>query len=127
MAMEQIGVGREELEHLGEAAGGEAVVPADARAFLEMDVRREAVRGEHLVRDLKRLLETDRPAQLTAADLQEDLVSGIIVRVEEESDQDLRETARLSMNGDRLQALGHGSNRDFAFHIAAGPLDECGD
>src|SRR6202043_1743680 len=49
------------------------------------------------------------------------------VRVEEESDQDLRERARLSVNGDRLQALGHGSNRDFAFHIAASPLDECGD
>ena len=53
MAMEQVGVGREELEHLGEAAGGEAVVAADARAFLEMDVRRKAVRGEHLVCDLE--------------------------------------------------------------------------
>src|SRR5277367_6133731 len=61
------------------------------------------------------------------ADLQEHLVGGIIVRVEEESDQDLREAARLSVNINRLQALGHGSNRDFAFHIATGPPDECGD
>ncbi len=37
MAMEQVGVGREELEHLGEAAGREAVVAADARALLKMD------------------------------------------------------------------------------------------
>ena len=37
MAVEQVGVGREELEHFGEAAGGEAVVAADARALLEMD------------------------------------------------------------------------------------------
>src|ERR1700733_4647229 len=62
-----------------------------------------------------------------AADLQEDLVGGIIVRVEEESDQDLREAARLSVHDDRLQALGHGSNRDFAFHAAAGAPDEGGD
>src|SRR5947208_3424192 len=51
-AAEQIGVGREEFEHLGEAAGGEVVVATDARALLEMDGRGEAVRGEHLVRDL---------------------------------------------------------------------------
>src|ERR1700729_2146018 len=62
-----------------------------------------------------------------AADLQEDLVGGIIVRVQEESDEDLGERARLSVNVDRLQALGHGSNWDFAFHAAAGPLDERGD
>src|SRR6202034_1629789 len=127
MAMEQVGVRREELEHLGEASGCEPVVAADSGALLEMDGVSKAARGEHLVRDLKRLLETDRPAQLMATDLQEDLVGGIIVRVEEESDQDLREAARLSVNGDRLQALRHGSNRDFAFHIAAGPSDECGD
>ena len=42
MAVEQIGVGREELEHFGEAAGGEVVVAADARALPEMDGRGEA-------------------------------------------------------------------------------------
>src|ERR1700733_12357822 len=61
------------------------------------------------------------------ADLQEHLVGGIIVRVEEESDQDLREAARLSGNGDWLQAFGRRSNRDFAFHTAAGAPDERGD
>src|SRR5262245_41670720 len=53
MAAEQAGMGREELEHFGEAAGGKAVVATDAGAFLEMDGRSEAVRGEHLVRDLE--------------------------------------------------------------------------
>ena len=80
MAMEQIGVGREELEHLGEAARREPCIATDAGALLEMDGVTKAVRGELLVRDLKRLLETDRPAQLMAADLQEDLVGGIIVQ-----------------------------------------------
>ena len=49
MAVEQVGVGREELEHLGEAAGGEPVVAADAEALLKMDGRGETVRGKHLV------------------------------------------------------------------------------
>ena len=44
MAVEQVGVGREELEHFGEAACGEAVVAADARALLDMDGRGEAMR-----------------------------------------------------------------------------------
>ena len=52
MAVQQIGVGREQLEHLGEAAGGEVVAAADARALLEMDGVGEPVGGEHLVRDL---------------------------------------------------------------------------
>ena len=30
MAMEKVGVGREQFEHLGEAAGGHVVVAADA-------------------------------------------------------------------------------------------------
>src|ERR1700679_3439297 len=115
MAMEQVGMGREELEHLGETARRESCVAADAGTLLEGDGVREALWGEHRIHDLKRLLETDRPAQLMAADLQEDLIRGIIVRVEEETDQDLREAARLSVNNDRLQALGHGSNRDLAF------------
>jgi hypothetical protein len=34
---EQVSVGREELEHFGEAAGGKFVLAADARALLEMD------------------------------------------------------------------------------------------
>jgi uncharacterized protein GlcG (DUF336 family) len=45
MAVEQVGVGCEELEYFGEAAGGEVVVAADARAFLKMDGRGEAIRG----------------------------------------------------------------------------------
>jgi len=53
VAVEQVGVGRKELEHFGEAAGSEAVVAADARALLEMDGRGEAMRGEHLARDLE--------------------------------------------------------------------------
>src|SRR5215813_10409804 len=68
MAAEQVGVRLEELEHFGEAAGGEVVIAADARALLEMDGRGEAVRGEHLVRDLERLLEADWPAQALRAD-----------------------------------------------------------
>ena len=49
VAVEQVGVGREEFEHFGEAAGGEAVVAADAGALLEMDGVGEAVRGENFV------------------------------------------------------------------------------
>ena len=116
MAVEQAGVGREELEHLGEAAGGEAVVAADARALLEMDGRGEAVRGEHLVRDLKRLLKADWPSQAAPADLQEDLVGDVVVRGAEQLDEDLRKRPRLSVNGDRLKSLGYGSGRDLAAH-----------
>jgi hypothetical protein len=63
MAAEQVGAGHEELEHFGKAAGGEVVVAAEARALLEMDGHPEAVRGKHLVRDLERLLEADKPAR----------------------------------------------------------------
>src|SRR6187200_2220018 len=127
MAAEQVGVRREELEHFGEAAGGEVVVAADARALLEMDGRGEAVRGEHLVRDLERLLEADWPAQAVPADLQEDLVGDVVVRGAEQRDEDLRKGTRLSVNVDRLQSPGYGSGRDLALHAAAGPRDERGD
>src|SRR5437660_7857923 len=127
MAVEQIGVGREELEHLGEAAGGEAVVAADARALLEMDGRGEAVRGEHLVRDLERLLEADWPAQAVRADLQEDLVGNVVVRGAKQLDENLRKGTRLSVHVDRLESRGYGPDRDLALHAAAGLLDERGD
>src|SRR5258706_5021738 len=109
MAAEQVSVGREELEHFGEAAGGKVVVAADARALLEMNGRGEAVRGEHLVRDLERLLEADRPAQAMSADLQEDLVGDVVVRGTEQLDEDLGKGMRLSVNVDRLSSLGCGS------------------
>ena len=93
VAMEQVGVGREELEHLGETASRKPVITADAGALLEVNGLAKALRGEHRVRDVERLLETDRPAQSMGPDLQEDLVGGIVIRVEEEFDQDLREGA----------------------------------
>src|SRR5262249_42761169 len=127
MAAEQVGVGLEELEHFGEAAGGEVVVVADARALLEMDGRGEAVRGEHLGRDLERLLEADWPAQAVRADLQEDLVGNVVVRGAEQLDEDLRKGTRLSVNVDRLESLGYCSGRDLALHAAAGPLGERGE
>src|SRR5579872_1176572 len=80
MAVQQAGIGREEIEHFGEAARGEMVVATDPRALLEMDRRGEAVRGKHSVRDLERLLEADWPAELAPADLQEDLVGDVVVR-----------------------------------------------
>ena len=43
MAAQQVGMGREKFEHLGEAAGGKAVVAADARALLKMDGASEVV------------------------------------------------------------------------------------
>ena len=58
----------EELQQPGQAAGREAVVAADARAFLEMDGLDEAVFGEQLVRDRQRFPEADRPAQAMPAD-----------------------------------------------------------
>src|SRR4029077_18217125 len=118
-AAEQVGVGLEQRQHFGEAAGGEVVVAADARALLEMDGRGEAVRGEHLVRDLERLLEADRPAQAVRADLQEDLVGGVVVRGAEQLGEDLRKSTRLAVNVNRLQSLGYGSDRDLALHAAA--------
>src|SRR5258707_2397350 len=127
MAAEQVSVGREELEHFDKAAGGKVVVAADARALLEMDGRGEGVGGEHLVRDLERLLEADWPAQAVSADLQEDLVVDVVVRGAEQLDEDLRKRTRLSVNVDRLQSLGYGSGRYLALHAAAGPLDERGD
>ena len=45
-----------------------------------MDGVGEALRGEHLVGDLERLLEADRPAEAPSADLQEDLVGDVVVR-----------------------------------------------
>ena len=46
---------------------------------------------------------------------------------EEQPGEDLRKGARLAVNVDRLQALGHVSGRDLAPEAAADPLDECGD
>jgi hypothetical protein len=80
VAVEQRSVGRKEFEHFGEAAGGEAIVAANARALLEIDGGGEAVRGEHLIRDLERLFEADWPAQTVPADLEEDLVGNTVVR-----------------------------------------------
>ena len=94
--------GRKEPEHFGEAAGGEAVVAANARTLLEMDGRGEAMRGEHLVRDHERLLEADWPAQAVPANLQEDLVGDVVVRGAEHLGEDLRKGTRLSVNVDRL-------------------------
>ena len=93
-------MGREEFEHLGETAGGEAVVAADARALLEMDRRVETMGGENFIRDLERFLEADRSAQATPADLEEDLVRDIVVRGSEQLDEDLRKRTRLPMHVD---------------------------
>ena len=90
VAVEQVGVGRKELEHFGEAAGGEAVISADARALLEMDGRGEAMRGEHLICDHERLLEANWAAQAVPANLQEDLVGDVVVRGTEQLGEDLR-------------------------------------
>src|SRR5829696_2505154 len=79
-AAEQGGMRLEEVQQLGKPAGSEAIAAADARAFLELDGFGEAVPNEHLLRDLERLLQADRPAQPTPADLQEDLVSYVVVR-----------------------------------------------
>src|SRR5271168_2838289 len=100
MAVEKVGVRREELKHFGEAAGGEVVVAADASALLEVDGPGEAPCGEHLVCDLERLLEADRSTQAVPADLEEDLVRGIVVRIEKELGEDFGKRARLPVNGD---------------------------
>src|SRR5688572_15041208 len=73
-AAEQGGMGLEEVQQLGKAAGRDAVAAADARAFLEVDGLGEAVPDEHLVRALERLLQAAGPAQTMPADLQEALV-----------------------------------------------------
>src|SRR5690242_13372863 len=125
MAVEQFGMGCEEFEHLREAAGGEMVVAADARALFEMDAVSEAVGSEHLVRDLERFLQADGSAE-GPADLQEDLVGDVVVRSDEQLDEDLREGARL-VNVDRLKARGYRPGRDLSLHAAAGLLDEGGD
>src|SRR5262245_28017333 len=89
-AAEQGGVGLEEVQQLGKAARHEAVAAADPRTFLEMDGLSEAVLGEHLVRDLERLLEADGRAQAMRTDLQEDLIGNVVVRAEEQPGEDLR-------------------------------------
>src|SRR5262249_41458658 len=127
VAVQQVGVGCKELEYFGEAAGGELVVAADTRAFLEVDGSGEVMCGEHLVRDLERLLEADRPAQALPPDLQEDLVGDVVVRGEEQLTENLRKRTRLSVNVDRLHSLGYGPGRDLALHAAAGLADERGD
>jgi hypothetical protein len=45
-----------------------------------LDGPHETVLGEYLVRDLERLLEADGSPQAKPADLQEDLVSDVVVR-----------------------------------------------
>src|SRR5215475_8358664 len=124
---EQGGVGREELQQLGQAARREVIVAADARSFLEMNGIGKVLLGEHLVRDLERLLEADRPAEALPADLQENLVGDVVVGADEQGVEEARKAARLPVNVDRFEAGGHGSGRDLALHAAAGPRDECGD
>src|SRR3954447_26118493 len=92
-AAEQGGMGLEEVQQLGKAAGREAVAAANARAFFKLDGLGEAVPDEHLVRDRERLLEGDGPSQAMPADLQEDLVRDVVVRVEEQPGKDLRKGA----------------------------------
>src|SRR5215207_11183848 len=87
---EQRGMGLEEVQQPGKAAGREAVAAADARAFLESDGLGETVLDEHLVRDLERLFEADGPAQTMPADFQKDLVGDVVVRVEEQLGKDVR-------------------------------------
>src|SRR6185369_7752287 len=82
--LEQAGVRREEIEHLGEAARREAVAAADARTFLEGDRPGEALRGEHLVCDLERLHKTDGTAETVSAHLQEELIGNVVVRADEQ-------------------------------------------
>src|SRR4051794_27939665 len=104
MAAEQGGVGREELEDFGEPARREVVIATDTRALLDMDGRGEAARGEHLVRDLERLLEADWPTQAVRADLQKDLVGNVVVGGAQQLDEDLRKGTRLPVNVDRLES-----------------------
>ena len=83
-AAEQGGMGLEEMQQLGKAAGREAVAAADTRAFLKMEGLGEAVPGEHLFRDPERLLKADGPAFTMPTDLQEDLISDVVVRPKEQ-------------------------------------------
>jgi hypothetical protein len=53
MAAEQVGVGREKIEHLYEPASHETIAAAYTRALFEMDGFAEIVRGEDLARDLQ--------------------------------------------------------------------------
>src|SRR5262245_62324113 len=98
-AAEQAGMGLEQVQQLGEAAGREAIVAADARALDEMDGIGEAVGGKHAVRDLERFFETYGSAE-RPADLEKDLVGDVIVRAEEQLREDLRERAGLAVNID---------------------------
>ena len=54
MAVEEVGMGREQVQHFGETTGGQAVFAAD-RALLEMKGASEAVRGERLIGHFERL------------------------------------------------------------------------
>src|SRR5688500_656581 len=80
-AAEQGGMGLEEVQQPGKAAGREAVAAADPRACVESDSVVEVVPEEHLVRDRERLLGADVPAQAMRADFQEDLPARIFERV----------------------------------------------
>src|SRR5579872_38704 len=87
MAVEQVGVRREERKHFRKATRGKAIVAADARALLEMNLR-ETVRSEYSICDLQRFLEAHWPAQPMAANLQEDLVGDVVVRGSKQLDED---------------------------------------
>jgi hypothetical protein len=120
-------VGREEVEHLGKAAGREAVAAADARALLELDgSARPCLASISFATwsDFSRLTGPPRLARRSPGR------SGWRCSCssrEGATREDLRKRARLAVNVDRLQARGHGSGRDLALDAAAGPLDECGD
>src|SRR5262245_40907670 len=117
----------EVVQQLGKAAHHEAVAAADPRAFLEMDGLGKAVLAEHVVRDLERLREADGPAQTMRTDLEENLVGDVVVRAKEQLGQDLRKGARLVVDVDWLQTLGHSYSRDLALEASAGSLDACAD
>src|SRR5215203_5514243 len=92
-APEQVRMGMEEVKHLGETTGREAVAPTYARAFLQLDGFGEAVRDEYLIRDPPRLLEAYGCPEAMRAHLEEDLVGDVVVRGEEQFGKDLGQGA----------------------------------
>jgi hypothetical protein len=56
------------------------------------------VRGEHLVCDLERLLQSDGATETVPADFKEKLIGNVVVRADEQLVKNLREGARLAIN-----------------------------
>ena len=80
LALEQVWRGREQVEHLGKAAGREAVAAAEPDPSSSWIASARPFAASILRSRPHRLLQADRTAHAVRADLQKNLVGDVVVR-----------------------------------------------